>query len=107
MRRQLLDALRDGPRTSGELVESVGASRHVALQHLAVLRGVDLVIVEKQGRTRLNYLNAVPLEAAIGRWLSPYQQDWAAALVGLRATVEASHRNPRRGRAEDKDTRSA
>jgi DNA-binding transcriptional ArsR family regulator len=106
VRRAILDVLRDGPRTSGEVVEPLGVSRHVGLQHLAVLRDAGLVLVEKQGRQRLNYLNAVPLQDAIGRWLTPYQQDWAAALVGLRDTVEGTTRK-RSSRSGDKDSRSA
>lgn len=99
IRRRILDLLRDGPLDSGQIVGPLGTTRHAALQHLAVLRDADLVLVEKHGRRRVNYLNPVPLESAIGRWLTPYQQNWAAALVGLRTTVER--------RTSDKDTRSA
>ena len=48
--------------------------------------------VEPRGRERLNHLNPVPLQDAVGRWISRYEQDWAAALVGLRDTVEAAQR---------------
>lgn len=35
-----------GPLTTGELVTTVSADRHVLMQHLGVLREADLVIVE-------------------------------------------------------------
>jgi DNA-binding transcriptional ArsR family regulator len=88
-RRRLLDLLRDGPRTTGELVDALGTGRHQVLQHLAVLREADLVLVDVQGRRRVNHLNPVPIQLIYQRWVAKYQEDWAAALVGLRATVEA------------------
>jgi DNA-binding transcriptional ArsR family regulator len=88
-RRRLLDLLRDGPRTTGELVNALDTGRHQVLQHLAVLREADLVLVDVQGRRRVNHLNPVPIQMIYQRWVAKYQEDWAAALVGLRATVEA------------------
>lgn len=104
VRRRLLDLLRDGARTSGELVERVtpeeGLGRHAVLQHLGVLRAAGLVLVERRGRHRLNHLNAVPIQRIHDRWVSRYQEPWIEALVGLKAAVEASatherHTGPR------------
>jgi len=91
LRRQILDVLADGPSTTGVVVTALQADRHVVMQHLRILRDADLVRVEPQGRRRLNHLNPVPLHDAVGRWFSRYEQDWAAALVGLRDTVERDH----------------
>jgi DNA-binding transcriptional ArsR family regulator len=88
LRRRLLDLLHDGPRTTGELVAAVGLGRHVVLQHLAVLRAADLVIVEPRGRRRLNYLNPVPIRLIYQRWVSKYEDSWTAALVGLKSATE-------------------
>ena len=52
LRRRTLDLLREGPRRTGEIVETVGLGRHVVVQHLAVLREADLVLVEQHGRRR-------------------------------------------------------
>jgi DNA-binding transcriptional ArsR family regulator len=92
LRRAILDVLREGPRTTGELVEALGQGRHLVLQHLGVLRDADLVLVEPRGRRRVNHLNPVPIQHIYERWVSRYEANWAAALVGLKATVERASR---------------
>ena len=84
VRRRLLDLLRDGPRATGELVEALGGPRHPVLQHLAVLRQAELVLTEAVGRRRLNYLNPIPIQLIHQRWVSKYERNWTAALVGLK-----------------------
>lgn len=49
MRIRLLDALRDGPATVGELTRRTGASQQNVSKHLGVLHGADIVGREKQG----------------------------------------------------------
>lgn len=49
MRIRLLDALRDGPLTVGELQEATGASQQNVSKHLGVLRDAGLVRREKEG----------------------------------------------------------
>ena len=80
--------LSTGPSTTGQVVAALDGDRHVVMQHLKILRDADLVHVEPRGRERLNHINPVPLQDAVGRWVSRYEQDWAAALVGLRDTLE-------------------
>lgn len=92
LRRTVLDVLRAGPRTTGALVAALGENRHTVLQHLAVLRDADLVIVEPQGRHRVNHLNPVPIQRIYERWVSHYEAHWAAALVGLADSVELRQR---------------
>jgi DNA-binding transcriptional ArsR family regulator len=89
LRRRILDVISERPATTGAIVTSLQEDRHVVMQHLRVLRHVDLVRVEPRGRERLNHLNPVPLQDAVGRWISRYEQHWAAALIGLRDTLEA------------------
>lgn len=60
----------------------------MVVQHLAVLRGADLVVVEVRGRKRVNHLNVVPIQRIHDRWVSRFAQPWVAALVGLKETVE-------------------
>lgn len=91
LRRRILDALADGAATTGEVVAAVTADRFVVMQHLKVLRESGLVHTDRRGRERINRLDPVPLHDAVGRWMSRYEQDWAAALVGLRDTVERAH----------------
>jgi DNA-binding transcriptional ArsR family regulator len=92
VRRAILDVLRDGPHSTGALVTALGLDRHVVMQHLAVLREADLVITEVSGRRRINHLNPVPIQRIHQRWVSRYESNWMAALVGLADTVEQAHR---------------
>jgi DNA-binding transcriptional ArsR family regulator len=70
-RRRLLDRLRDGPRTTGDLCHSFPTSRFAVMKHLDVLAGAGLVVVERRGRERWNHLNPAPLRA-IEHWLGAY-----------------------------------
>ena len=49
-RLEILESLRDTPRTVGEIVEKTGFSQSNVSNHLACLRDCGLVIAEKQGR---------------------------------------------------------
>jgi DNA-binding transcriptional ArsR family regulator len=88
LRRRILDVLREQPHTTGGIVEATGEDRHVVMQHLRVLREADLVITEVAGRRRINHLNPVPIGRIHDRWVSRYEENWVAALVGLRDAVE-------------------
>lgn len=89
LRRRILDELRAGPLPTGVLAERFPASRFVVMQHLQVLREADLVRTRRDGRVRLNILNPVPIQQIHRRWVSLYEQPWAEALIGLKASVEA------------------
>ena len=67
-RRRLIELLRDGPRTTGELCRSFSTSRFAVMKHLAVLERCGLVGVRRAGRQRWNELNAGPLSEIEGRW---------------------------------------
>ncbi len=100
-RRKLLDLLKAGPRTTGELCDQFRLSRFAVMKHLAILQRARLIIVVPRGRERWNYLNAVPLQQIYERWISGYQAYWASALLRLKRTVEEGtskrHRLGRRG----------
>jgi DNA-binding transcriptional ArsR family regulator/uncharacterized protein YndB with AHSA1/START domain len=89
VRRRILDRLRDGPRTTGELTASFPRlSRFAVMQHLRVLTGARLVLVRREGRYRFNYLNAVPLVQAYERWVSTYAGPMAHGALALKRFVE-------------------
>lgn len=52
-RRHILEALRNHPRTVGELAASQPVSRPAVSQHLKVLEAAKLVSVQPQGNRRL------------------------------------------------------
>lgn len=80
VRRDLLDALKDNPQTTGELCARFNAlNRCTVMQHLRVLEEAGLVIARRQGRQRWNYLNALPIKQIHDRWIGAY----AAGAVDL------------------------
>jgi DNA-binding transcriptional ArsR family regulator len=88
-RRRILDVLRDGPATTGELAACFpDLSRFAVMQHLRVLEEADLLTVRRAGRERHNYINPVPIQQIHARWVSQYTQPWAEALLGLRNELE-------------------
>jgi DNA-binding transcriptional ArsR family regulator/uncharacterized protein YndB with AHSA1/START domain len=87
-RRQILDALRDGPRTTGQLCQPIELSRFAVMKHLNILEAAGLVVVRREGRERWNHLNAVPIQEIYERWVRPYQAVWARKLLGLKAQLE-------------------
>ena len=91
-RRHLLDALRerDGQRTS-ELVDTLPQmTRFGVMKHLAVLVDAGLVLTDKVGRTKLHYLNPVPIREIHDRWICNYAEPLVAGLVDLRARSEGA-----------------
>jgi DNA-binding transcriptional ArsR family regulator len=49
-RLSILEAIRNGPRTVGEIVESTGLTQPNVSNHLACLRGCGLVVANQMGR---------------------------------------------------------
>lgn len=97
-RRRLLDLLREGPRTTGALCARFPLSRFGVMKHLAVLERAGLVLVERRGRERWNYLNAIPLQQIHDRWISGYATFWAPALLRLKRRAEERGTGRRRRR---------
>ncbi len=90
-RRALLDALRDGPRTTTALCEVLPQhSRFAVMQHLSVLERAGVVLVRREGRERWNELNAVPIQRELERWLNSFQQTSASHLLAFERHLEAS-----------------
>ena len=81
-RRQLLDMLRekDG-QTLSELEGKLGMSRFGVMKHLKILEEASLVVTRKSGRFKYHYLNAVPLQTVIDRWIDPLVQKPMSRLV--------------------------
>ena len=89
IRRKMLDILRPGPRTTGDLAaEFPELSRFAVMQHLGVLEEGELVVRRKSGRQRFNYLNPIPIQQMYQRWVSQFQRPWAESLVALKGELE-------------------
>src|SRR4029453_14153844 len=71
-RRAILDVLRDQPLTTGALcAQFPELNGCTVMQHLKVLEGPELIIVERRGRERWNHLNPLPIHAIHERWPGP------------------------------------
>ncbi|GER22461.1 hypothetical protein NCCP1664_09580 [Zafaria cholistanensis] len=70
-RRQLLDALREGDRSVGELVEALGVSQPTVSKHLKVLREAGLATMRAEGQRRYYSVSPEPLNHA-ARWLAAF-----------------------------------
>ena len=88
-RREILDLLRDGARTTGSIAEEFrDVTRFAVMKHLAKLEEAGLVVVEARGRERWHYLNAVPLQRIVERWVRPYAAEQASRLLNLKRHAE-------------------
>jgi DNA-binding transcriptional ArsR family regulator/uncharacterized protein YndB with AHSA1/START domain len=87
-RRKILDLLREGPRITNDLCNAFEFSRFAVMKHLNVLEEAGLVVVQRKGRQRWNYLNAVPIRRIYERWVSEYEAHWATSLLQLQEFVE-------------------
>lgn len=85
-RRRILDLLRDRARTTGDLCDRFpDLDRCTVMQHLRVLEGAGLVIVQRKGRERWNHLDPLPIKHLHDRWIG----DHARVAVDLMATLKA------------------
>lgn len=91
-RRKLLDMLheRDG-QTLSELEGELGMTRFGVMKHLKVLEDASLVVTRRSGRFKHHYLNAVPLQQVIDRWIEPLtQRPMARMALDLKAQLEGT-----------------
>jgi DNA-binding transcriptional ArsR family regulator len=93
-RRTLLDTLRDGERTAGELVATLpGLTQPTVSRHLRVLREVGLVEVRPDAQRRIYALRADGL-AAMDDWISRYRHFWANHLDALEQHMSSTSEEP-------------
>lgn len=86
-RRAILDLLRDGRRSAGDVAAQFPVSRPAISRHLRVLHRASLVRETRESQTRWYALDAAPL-AAVDHWLAAYRVQWAARLHDLKRYVE-------------------
>ena len=88
-RRAILDLLRQGPRTTTEIVEAFPhLSRFGTMKHIDVLREADLIETRDQGRQRVNSLNVVPIRQIYERWVGRFEELWSSHLLRIKEIAE-------------------
>ena len=85
-RLSILEKLREGPRSVGEIANDMPVSRPAVSQHLKVLKGVGLVGDRSVGTRRIYYIDPKGL-GAMRAWLDQF---WEAALTAFAAEIERS-----------------
>ena len=88
-RRLILDRLRlRNGQTLTELCERQEISRQAVTKHLKVLESADLVLSLRRGRTRLHFLNPVPIHAVAMRWLRQFDAVKMDKLIAFEPELE-------------------
>ena len=85
-RRTVLEALREGPATAGDLAALLPIARTGVSRHLRVLREAGLVEVREEAQFRVYSLHPEPL-AQIDDWLDRYRSLWEQRLDALHTEV--------------------
>jgi DNA-binding transcriptional ArsR family regulator len=90
-RRRILDLVRDGERSVGELVEETGMPQPGVSRHLRILREAGLVEVRQDAQRRLYRLRSEPLRE-LDEWLEPYRREWSGRLDALESHLHRTTR---------------
>ncbi len=73
-RREILELLRKGPRTSGEIAEKFPTSWATISRHLSILKDAELILAERDGQHITYELNTTVFQDVVEhliKWLKP------------------------------------
>lgn len=90
-RRRIIEVLRDGERSVGEIVVHVGIAQSGVSRHLRILQEAGFVDVRGDGQRRLYSLRPEPFQR-IDRWMADYRRLWEQRLDRLGDAID---REPR------------
>jgi len=103
VRRHILDLLRPGPMSAGEIAAHFEISRPAISRHLRILREVGLVNVDIEGRRRVYRFDPSPL-AEVDSWLAHYRDLWSGRLDAIETEVYRTRRDRRPREASEART---
>lgn len=86
-RRRILDTVRGGECSVGDLVAHIGMNQPGVSRHLKVLRDAGLVAVRRDAQRRLYRVQTEPLQD-LDAWLEPYRAEWSTRLDALERHLE-------------------
>lgn len=90
----MLDLVKEHPGVPvGKLAAEFDVSRIAVMKHLRVLEHADLVVSEKDGRSRRLYFNPVPIQMIHDRWMSEFSAYWSGNLTRIKYRAEARVRD--------------
>jgi DNA-binding transcriptional ArsR family regulator len=73
-RREILEMLRSGPRTSGEIADKFSTSWATISRHLSVLKDAELILAVRSGQHIVYELNTTVFQDVVEhliKWLRP------------------------------------
>lgn len=82
VRRRVLDLLRQGECSAGDIERALHVSQPATSKHLRALREAGLVRVRADANRRLYRIDPAPLRE-LDAWVSQYRQFWADRLDAL------------------------
>ncbi|GIN21239.1 MAG TPA: ArsR family transcriptional regulator [Bacillus bacterium] len=74
-RLKIIDLLRDGPLTVGEIANRLQIRQPQASKHLRVLSDAGIVTAEVKGNRRIYHLRSEPF-IQLDNWLASYRKIW-------------------------------
>ncbi|RJO69316.1 ArsR family transcriptional regulator [Nocardia panacis] len=92
-RRRILDHLRTGPATVGDLVDRLDLAQPTVSKHLRVLRESGFVTCEVDAQRRIYHLAPTPF-AELDDWLAPYLRLWPRHLDALGRHLDRKDAHP-------------
>lgn len=81
-RLQIVELMRDGPLSVGEIAEALSIRQPQVSKHLRVLSEAGIVTVEPAGRKRIYHLQPEPFEQ-IADWVDSFERLWEVRLDSL------------------------
>ncbi len=92
-RRRILDIVKGMPGCSvNDVCKYFDISRIGVMKHLKILEAADLIISQKEGRTRELHFNAVPIQLIYDRWTTEYSAFWATHVTDIKFKAETRRR---------------
>jgi len=88
-RLRIVELLRDGPLSVGEIVDRLGIRQPQVSKHLRVLDESGIVSVAPRARHRIYGLRRERFDG-VARWVDSFEALWDARLDSLRAFLQAT-----------------
>ena len=90
-RRKLLDQLADlDGQTLSQLCTHLDMSRQAVSKHLVLLERAHLVVSRRVGRTKIHYLNPIPIQQIQRRWIRKFQEPLIDTVFSIKEAAETS-----------------
>jgi DNA-binding transcriptional ArsR family regulator len=96
-RRRIVEVLRRGERSVGEIVEAVDIGQPGVSRQLAILEDADFVVVRPDGRRRLYSLRPDPFRE-LSEFVTAYRAIWEPRLDRMAAELDRRRNKKKRSK---------